>query len=242
MKIKRLIIGIICALTVVSATPAKSAGLEYSLTPFLWANNLDGTVGLGTITTDFSANFSDLVDNLNVAVPIHFEAKGPVWTLIAELNYVSIGQDFGAVAGSGDVDLLMFDFLSGWQFRPNMELIFGARYVDVGIALDFAAPPAGGATVKFDGGQAWVDPILGFRYGGQLNRRGTWHSNFRIDAGGFGLGSDLTLNVRVGVGVDLSYVTGLWFGYHWMDTEYDSNGFTYNVLQQGPEIGLRFKW
>ncbi len=235
MKARNLVLALACTATIVSATPARSDGLEYSLTPYLWATGLDGTVGLGTVTGDFNVGFSDLFSNLEMAVPIHFEAKGPVWTLIAEVNYVSLSQDLGVVSGTGDVDLLMFDFLSGWQFRPNVELLFGARYVDMDVKLNLPATSIGD-------GQSWVDPVVGIRYGGELNRRGTWHSNFRLDVGGFGLGSELTVNIRTGVGVDLSYVTSLWLGYHWLDTEYDANGFFYDVLQQGPEIALSFKF
>jgi hypothetical protein len=242
MKLKKTVIGLACAAMIVSAVPARSGGLEYSITPYLWATGLDGTVGLGDVTGGLDIGFSELLDNLEVAVPIHFEARGPVWTLIAEINYVALGQDLAVLPGTSDIDMLMFEFLSGWQFRPNMELIFGARYVDMSVGLDFELPRLGGDGISLDEGQSWVDPVVGFRYGGQLNRRGTWHSNFRADVAGFGLGSDLTINVRVNVGVDLSYVTSLWFGYHWLDTDYDSNGFRYDVLQQGPEIGLSFKF
>ena len=242
MRMKKLILGLVCTAMMVSVAPARSAGLEYTLTPYLWGNGLDGTMALGDVTADFDVGFSDLLDNLEIAVPIHFEAKGPVWTLIAEINYVGIGQDLAQLEGTADIDMLMFDFLSGWQWRPNVELIFGARYVDMDVKLDFTLPPLGAETIKFDAGQNWVDPVVGIRYGGQLNRRGNWHSSFRADVAGFGLGSELTVNVRLGVGVDLSYVTSLRFGYHWMDTEYEANGFFYDVLQQGPEIGLSFKF
>jgi hypothetical protein len=242
MKMRKLIIGLICTVALVSAAPAKSAGLEYSLTPYLWANGVTGTVAIGTISGDFDASFSDLMDNLQMAVPIHFEAKGPVWTLIAELSYIALGQDMEAIVGEGDLDMLMFEFLSGWEFRPNWDLIFGARYTDMNVKLTFSPALLGGSDVVFDEGQSWVDPVLGIRWKGQMNRRGTWHASTRFDAGGFGLGSDLTINARVIVGRDLSQVTRLWFGYHLLDTEYDRNGFLYDMTQQGPEIGVGFRW
>ena len=242
MKMKRLMIGLACTAMIVSAAPARSDGLEYSLTPYFWATGLDGSVNLGAVSGDLNASFSDVLDNLEMAIPIHFEARGPVWTLIAELNYVGLGQDLGALEGTADVDMLMFEFLSAWQFKDNLELIFGARYTDMSVELQFPAPPVGGDVTRFDEGQSWVDPVVGIRYAGQLNRRGTWHSSFRADVGGFGLGSDLVVNVRAAVGVDLSYVTRLWFGYHALDIDYDRNEFVYDMLQQGPEIGLRFKF
>lgn len=243
MKTKRLVmIGLACTAMIVAAAPARSGGLEYSLTPYLWATGLDGSVGLGTIAADLDVGFSDLLDDLEIAVPIHFEARGPVFSLIAEVNFVGLEQDLEALGGTSDIDMLMFEFLSGWQFRENFELIFGARYTDLDVELNFEESPTGGDRTRFDEGQDWVDPIVGIRYAGQLNRRGTWHSSFRVDVGGFGLGSDLVVNVRTILGVDLSHATTLWFGYHWLDTDYDDNGFLYDMLQQGPEIAVQFKF
>ena len=83
---------------------------------------------------------------------------------------------------------------------------------------------------------------MGIRYGGQLNRRGTWHSSFRADAGGFGLGSELTWNVRLFVAYDFNPTVRLGVGYHWLDVDYDDKGLVLDFLQQGPEVGLSFRW
>ena len=245
MKMSRMLSGVVCCLALVVAAAAD--GWEYSLTPYVWATGVDGTVGVapdedGGITVDVDASFSDILDNLETAIPIHFEAKAPVWTLIAEVNFVSIGQELGAVAGSADFEMLIAELLAGWQWTESVEVLFGSRYYDydVDIRLDVVSPSIPDGRVNPT--QSWVDPVVGIRYGGQLNRRGTWHSSFRADVGGFGLGSELTWNVRANLGYDFGETVRLVFGYHWMDIDYDDKGLVLDELQQGPEVGLSFRW
>jgi len=242
MKISRLLIGLACLVLAFPGAPAEAGGFEYSLTPYLWAIGLDGTIGIGTngsdpIVVDVSESFSDIFSNLDMAIPIHFEMRSPVWSLIAEVNYASLSQDLGTIAGKAGVDTGFAELLAAWQFRPSMELLFGSRYLALSTDLKIDMPP-----ISVDGKKSWVDPLIGIRYAGQLNRRGTWHSSFRADVGGFGLGSELTWNVRLGLGYDMSHSTSLLFGYHWLDIDYDSGGFLYDILQQGPEIGATFRF
>jgi hypothetical protein len=244
MKISRILGALAVVMLVVSAAPVQ-AQLEYSLTPYLWATGLDGSIGIGDRAVDLDWSFSDITDNLEIAGLLHFEAQGPVFGLIAEGVFLGLGQDVEAIPGAKvDVDNLMFELLSSWDWTPAVQVIFGARYVELDTEIQLpAVGPVAGPT-KLSTSQKWVDPVVGLRYGGQLNRRGTWNSNFRADFAGFGLGdgSELTWNVRVNLGYKFNDTVALWGGYHWMDIDYDNKGFVYDVLQQGPEIGLMFSW
>lgn len=243
MRTSKLVVGLVCGVLAASGAQAQvQQGLEYSLTPFIWGQSLDGTIALGAVSGDVDVSFSDLADALEMTLPIHFEAKGPVWTLIAEINYADLSQDLDlprSATGQVDVEMLTVELLSGYQLSNVTELIFGARYVDIDAALKFDVPGGPGAQRRFGGDQNWIDPVVGLRYGGPISRR--WLFNLRVDAAGFGLGSDLTWNSRIGFGVEVSNVTTILFGWHWMDTDYDETGFTYDMLQSGPEVGFKFK-
>lgn len=244
MKKSRLALAILGLVLLVTAPAAKADGWEYSLTPYLWATGLDGTIGVGTeddggVTVDLETSFSDIWDNLETAVPIHFEAKAPVWTLIAEVNFASLSQELGRVAGDASLDMLIAELLAGWQWTETVEILFGSRYHDYDIDLVVADPDG---DLRVSPAQSWVDPVIGIRYGGQLNRRATWHSMFRADVAGFGLGSDLTWNVRLNIAYDITHTVRLGLGYHWLDIDYDNKGLVLDLLQQGPEIGLSFRW
>jgi hypothetical protein len=134
--------------------------------------------------------------------------------------------------------MLIAELVSGYQLSDTFEILFGARYVDIDNTLKVQLPP--GPRRRFEAGQDWIDPLVGFRYGGPISRR--WSFWLRGDVGGFGLGSELTWNLRTGFGVEVSDVTTLRFGWHTLDFDYDSNEFVYDMTHQGPEIGATFKF
>lgn len=244
MRISRFLGALAIVVLAMLPTPA-AAQLEFSLTPYLWATGLDGSIAIGDRAGDLDWSFSDITDNLEAAGLLHFEAQGPVFGLIVEGSFLGVGQDIEAIPGAKvDVDNLMVELLSSWEWRPAIQVIFGARYLELDTELQLPEVEPNTGPTRAGTSQKWVDPVVGIRYGGQLNRRGTWNSNFRADFGGFGLGdgSELTWNVRVNLGYKFNDTVALWGGYHWLDIDYDNKGFVYDVLQQGPEIGLMFSW
>ena len=65
-----------------------------------------------------------------------------------------------------------------------------------------------------------------------------------LEVGGFGLGSDFAWQVCPTVGVQASHRFGLDFGWRWLAADYKSgsgaSAFTWDVIQQGPVLGLVF--
>ena len=227
----------------ISAAPGSAQkGMEYSITPYLWASALDGSIGLGDISAEVDVPFSDLLDAVDVVIPIHFEAKGGKWALAFDVSYSALSQDLEVpdpINGETDIDLLFLELWAAWDVSPTFAILFGSRYVDMDIDLEIV-PPGPLPALKTGAGQNWVDPIVGFRYHGSIGRR--WQYWLRGDLGGFGLGSDLSWQVRLGFLRQLSQVTSLSLGYHWLDIDYDQNNFAYDMLMSGPEIGFRFKF
>jgi len=239
MKMNVLGAGMACVVMLAAAVPADAGGLEYSITPFLWGSALNGTIGLGAVEGTIDVSFSDLASNLDMAVPIHFEARGPVWTLLAEVNFVSLSSDLATGAGTGGVDMLTAELMSGWQWTDSVELLFGTRYTDLDSELVLRGIPRLPSR-KFSASQSWIDPVVGIRYAGPISRK--WEFSLRFDVGGFGLGSDFTWNLRTAFTVNVSDVTAIALGWHSYDVDYERNDFVYDMLQQGPEMGVRFKF
>ena len=243
MKKRIATILMVCAALAASGAQAQvEEGLQYSITPYLWAMGLEGSIQAGAVGGDVDVGFSDLLDNLEMTVPIRFEASGPVWTLIAEINFADLSYDLegsnGMTIGELDLDMLTAELLSGYKFSDFSELIFGVRYTSLDTELSFGGGPGGSS--KFSADQDWVDPVVGLRYGGPISRR--WNFRIRGDVGGFGVGSELTWNLRAGFGVEVSDVTQIVIGYHVLDIDYDQNNFVYDMAQQGPEFAVSFKW
>lgn len=239
MKPRALAIALACLTLTIWAVPASSQaltqGLQYAITPTIWGTGMDGTVGLGAFGGQVGEGLGELEPN----GALRFEAKGPVWTLRAEITVGGNEHDLENTAGTLDADMMTAELVSGWQFSETSELIFGARYYQSESELSFALPvPGGGGQNTFESDQSWVDPLIGIHYGGELARYWTYH--FRLDVGGFGLGSDLAINSRIEFGYQFNDSVSLQLGYRALDVDHDNNAYLYDILQQGPEIGLRF--
>ena len=87
-----------------------------------------------------------------------------------------------------------------------------------------------------------VDPLVGLRFTTPLGEK--WNFQVAGDVGGFGLGSDLAVNVWPMVGYELSPGAQLAFGYRVLYMDYDSgtgaDRFEYDVLTHGPVLGAVF--
>ncbi len=97
---------------------------------------------------------------------------------------------------------------------------------------------------KFQQNKTWVDPIVGLTLRTPPDR--FLQLRLYSEIGGFGVGSDFTWQAFPTVGVKLAPGFALEFGYRWLDIDYESgdgaNQFAYDVLTQGPVIGMAFKF
>lgn len=238
MKKSVLAIGIAIAVSVIGAGTASAQaltqGLQWAVTPSLWGTGMDGAVRLGAVGGEVGETLGDI----ELSGTVRLEAKGPVWTLRAAITAGGNEHDLETATGTLDADMFTAELVSGWQFSETAELIFGARYYDADAELDFASFGPGMGPATFGSDQSWVDPIVGIVYGGQLARY--WNYTFRLDVGGFGLGSDLAVNLRTEFLYEFNDSVSLQLGYRAFDVDYDNNRFVYDILQQGPEVGLRF--
>jgi hypothetical protein len=86
----------------------------------------------------------------------------------------------------------------------------------------------------------WIDPIVGLR--GQVNFTHWLFAAAQADAGGFGVGSQITWNTQATLGVNVSRNIALEAGYRYMYIDYDKDNFLYNVNMPGVFGGLIFKF
>ena len=89
--------------------------------------------------------------------------------------------------------------------------------------------------------QNWVDPVLGARF--RLNLNKGLFLNLKGDAGGFGVGSQLTYQIYAGAGKEFKKRYAAFLGYRYLYVDYSSGGFLYRVHMSGLVTGfnIRFK-
>jgi hypothetical protein len=86
----------------------------------------------------------------------------------------------------------------------------------------------------------WIDPMVGLR--GQVNFTRWLFAAAQADAGGFGAGSDVTVNTQATLGVNFSRHIALEAGYRYMYIDYHKDNFLYDVHMPGVFAGLLFKF
>ena len=131
-----------------------------------------------------------------------------------------------------------FSFYGVRRLAPFADLMFGGRVNTLQGNLRFNGPNQR----SVDGSKTWFDPIVGV----QLRTPDTgkrWHAQATRRSAASAL-----ILVHVAdfptVGVKISKAASIDFGYRWLDIDYSSGDnltlFKWDVLTQGPVIGLRF--
>ncbi len=245
----------------VRAGPLAPSGFEedqwrYDVTPYLFLPfRLTGTSTISGITTPVDFNLSELLDVLNFAIAVRTEAWKGDFALIADINYINVG-DVGAV-GPVPVDVslqqLIADFVgsyrfatfnlgppddAGWVQRLTLEIMGGMR-------VNYLLQTANIGMLSLGGDDYWVEPVVGGRIAMGLNDRVTL--GLRGDVAGFGVGGDsLTWTVTAGVDWRPWETTSLKIGYRVYDINYAttlSNGpFGLNATYHGPWLGVTFRF
>ncbi len=90
MKIQQTVAVAVMALMLTLACPMTYAqekgsdGWEFSLAPYLWAVGLDGDITVKGTSQSVDVDFDELLDEVDYAVQLHFEAKKRDWSLIVD--------------------------------------------------------------------------------------------------------------------------------------------------------------
>jgi hypothetical protein len=217
---------------------------QFALTPYYWGQGIDGTVQVqGTSGKADYSWFDEVNPADNFATEIHFEAKKNDLAFIVEPTYTN-AEDTSAKVGSSGADVkveyLLNDLLVGYRFKKSWEVLAGLRFA----SMDNTVQPDGGA--RSADSEDWVDLVGGVRYTHQLSEK--WDFLGRFDIAGLDLtsGSDLTWNGSALFFWSFAPNSSLAVGYRILDIDFTtgsgSNRFDYDTRQQGPLIGVNFRW
>jgi len=124
--------------------------------------------------------------------------------------------------------------------NDRVDLTFGARWNAIKGNIEFKGPLA--ATVGET--KQWVDPIVGLKIHQRLG--GRWHLGLVADIGGFGAASKFAWQVFPTLAVDVGKRARLGFGCRALGMDYktgsDSTLFRYDVIANGPVLGMSFNF
>lgn len=219
-------------------------GWQFTLGLYAWTAGLDGTIGAAGFTSDVDISFSDILDTLDMTAMGMFEARKGPWMFQLEGLYLrnSLSQSAitpaGATVNAGLVaKTTRLEPVIGYRVvdtaATQLDLLAGAVYYDISNKITVIAP-AGSRAVKSE--DNWLDPMVGFRVHQHFNER--WSGLLRAEVGGFGVNADVAWQVFGMVGYDFNDRTTAFIGYRHAAVDYRNGGFTYDVSNSGPLLGL----
>lgn len=237
-------------LTAAAAPAAETAGhrddaWHFAVVPYLWLAGLDGDVRSGRFGSGgVEASFDDIFDNLEAAFMGVFEARKGRWGAILDVMYIDIsgsGDTPDSFIGEVDVDLTqgmysLAAFYRALEMPLALDLLAGARYVDLSVDLDVAPGKypqlLKGRSVSEN--QDWWNGFLGLRVMYPLGER--WVLAGYTDVG-FG-NSDTTFQAIGAVKFKMTEHLVLDAGYRYLYLDADDNEFVYDMSIAGPFVGL----
>ena len=214
---------------------------------YLWFTGLHGNVGANGTVVPVNVSFSQAIQQLNIGLLTNLDVRRKRIGVDTDLIFMSLSSDqkttpvgpapkyVGFQANSKelivDPELYLRLIDNG---KGSIDAIGGGRFWDLNNSLNLYPP--NGSTVTAGQTQQWVDPVLGARF--RLNANKGIFFNLKGDAGGFGVGSQLTYQIYAGMGKEFKQRYSVLLGYRYLYVDYTSGGFVYDVHMNGLLTGF----
>jgi opacity protein-like surface antigen len=122
----------------------------------------------------------------------------------------------------------------------TLDIYGGVRYAEVNLEIDLVGGGLLGATKDIDENESWIEPLVGVRTRTEIN--GAWSIITHLDVGGFGVGSDFTWHMILGLDHKLGENWSAKYAYRHLDIDYDDDGFIFDTKTYGPVIGMTYSF
>lgn len=223
------------------------SGWTFTFAPYFWAAGLSGDIAqFGLPEAHVDASFSDIFDHLDFGAMAMGEARYGPYSIFADIMYTKISGQGGTPRGIlfDDVEVSSETFAgtfgAGYSvFEDNaaqLDIVGALRVWSVDTDLSFSGGllPSRSAS----DGDTWVDGLAGFR--------GTYSFTPEIYLTGWGLvgagAADLDWDVAAVVGYRFNDTVSAVAGYRALGVDYSNDGFVFDVVQQGPILGLTVRF
>jgi len=243
-----------------AATPLQAQAKESILSDdwqfdahiYIWAPAFSGEMDIAD-GVPFDVPFSDLVDNLKMGFYGSFEARHQKWLIYTDIVYLNVETDAAPPAPptikpdisfrNVQMDGGAINLIGGYNLlvkgRSRLDLIAGARYLDLGSEFGLNVIFLGETTTKFipiDLGTA-LDAIIGVK--GKYAFGNRWSIPYHADIGAGD--SDLTWQLISGISYQAADWVDLALTYRHMEWDLKStDGLIKNVNFSGPAVGATF--
>ena len=224
---------------------ASSDEWEFTVALYLWLAGIDGTVGVGDLTTDVDPGVSDILNALNFGFMGVFEARKNKLMLITDLIYLSLeetkdttGPLFSALKANETV--FMLSPVAGYRLAEkdgaSLYAIAGIRFWHTSTRLEASPNQLAGRVAESS--KNWADVIGGLR--GQIHVSRIFSLIGRGDLGGGG--SDFSYHLFGGAGIDVARSASLFVGYRYLHIKYTRDDTLFDAALKGVVLGAAFRF
>lgn len=228
---------------------------------YMFAPEIRGDLGIGSVETDIDVGFDDILKNLDMGAMIYVEHRRDKWSFIADAAYlgvsadgssssnnlltVSVDVEFSQTLLEGFVGYRVFEKQYTDQQELGVDLLGGLRYNRIGFELDSSVSVLGLTNpASRERTLDWVDPVVGMRI--QYQPALKWGTSLWLDYGGFGIESDSAYQIAATIHYMFDNnikVVGGWRHYYF---DYEEGSGTSRVAldldYSGPILGVAFRF
>ena len=247
----------------IAALSADSDEWKFHLSPlYLWFAGQGGKASVGPVTAPIDVSFGDIWNDLDTSFTFHFDVGKNKWKLFVDYMLVKTSSQESALIGASQIgatvdirtrnDIVEFggsykvwDASFLWDdWLLSVDLLAGVRYTN----LEFSASPTPNnlsiSLPSADLKKNLWDGFGGMRLIQEIGRDTGWRI---IGYGTVGAGSsDLTWSAMATLDWQYKEWGSIRAGYKWLAYDYESgtgrDHILYDVVLQGPIIGLVFNW
>jgi len=239
------VIGLALILISNSAWSQDADQLDWKITPYLWAINMDGGLSIGPIDQDIDVSFSDIVSNFDLGAAIYAELGKGKHAFHIDYTYLRLKPDPTELQSppfppnaelSTKMTINLFEpaYNYRWNGPDGPALVLGARLTDMDIRMSPANLPAVNA------GPSWWDYFVGIKTHNAISPK--WDFDFygTVGAGG----SDLPWTLQAVFARRYSNDNRLALGFRLWGVDYsDGKGLQRNAIDltyYGLMVGYEF--
>jgi hypothetical protein len=233
-----------------TATTPKSEW-KYLAELYMMFPSMKGSVGLGNLPdATLDASSGDILGRLKMGFMLNAEATNGKWTIGSDILYMSLAQGVEPriLINSGEVTAkqLGWEVAGMYTVTPWLDLGLGGLLNSINSEVDLKLNAIGGGTTPTSKSltETWFDPMLIARVKSKPGEKFIYM--FRGEIGGFGIGSDLAMQMQAYAGYRFSKLFQITGGYRIISLDYESGSgqdrFMYNVDTSGPVVRLGFNF
>ncbi len=223
---------------------------DFRLNPYIWLAGLEGNVAatpaVPSVPIDVSSR--DAFEDTEASLMLFLDAKRGKHGFFADAIYTDV-QSNNELLPNVNLSLQsvsktrIFSLAYQYEFYRSddafVDLMIGARYWNIDIELDFGGGLGLLSDKSITNNKSWVDPAIGIKGFKPLGSSG-FYLEGGGGLGGLGAGSDIFYEFTAGIGYQWNTAIGTTLGYRLFDVDFKDNELTYDVKQQGWQIGLRW--